>query len=61
MLLRYAFIIFPRALFEEYLPEHLLLLLVRVIILDVVVAGRVEHRIVVMIAVRVSISHLLVY
>ena len=44
-------------LFEEYLPQHILLLLVRVIILHVVVVGLVKDTIGVVIAVWVLISN----
>jgi hypothetical protein len=59
------FLLFLGTLFEEDLPQHLLLLLVGVIVLHIVVAGLVEHEIVIVVAVRVlvpdptSLSHAL--
>ena len=60
LLLRYAFVVLARTLLEEHLAQHLLLLLVGVVVLHVVVAGRVEHGVVVVVAVGVAVAHLLV-
>jgi hypothetical protein len=45
------------ALLEEDLPQHLLLLLVRVIILNIVIVWLVKHKVVVMVTVRVLIPY----
>jgi hypothetical protein len=53
-------LVFPSAFFEEYLAKDFFLLFVGVIILDVIVARRVEDGIVVVVAVGVAISQFLV-
>lgn len=54
------FVILTSALFEEDFSQDLFLLLVRVIVLNVVVARSVEDRVVVVVTVRVPVSYLLV-
>lgn len=44
------------ALLEEYLPEHILFLLVRVIVLDIVVMRLIEHAVGVVIAIWILVS-----
>lgn len=46
-----------RAFLEEDLPEHIFLLLVRVIVLDIVVVWLVKHAIRIMIAVGILVSN----
>jgi len=54
-------LILSGTLFKEHLSQHLLLLLIGVIILNVVIARSIEHRIVVVIAIRVPVPNLLIY
>lgn len=61
MLLRNALVIFPCAFFEEYFAKDFFFFLVGVIILNIIVARSVEYRIVIMIAIRIPISHFLIY
>lgn len=61
LLLGNAFVIFTGAFFEEYLAKNFLLLFIRVIVLDIVVAGGIEHRIIVVIAIRISVPNFLVH
>lgn len=60
LLLRYALIVFACTFFKENFAQHFLFLLVRIIILDIVIAGCIKHRIVIVITIRVSVSHLLI-
>ena len=52
-----SLLLLPRAFLEEHFPEHILLLLVRVVVLHVVVVGLVKDTIGVVIAVWVLISN----
>lgn len=53
---KYAALLLPCAFLEEHFPEHILLLLVRVIVLYIVIMWLVEDRIAVMVAVRVLVT-----
>lgn len=60
LLRKRAFLVLSGALFEEDLAQDLFLLLVGVVVLDVVIARGIEHRVVVVVAVRISVPDLLV-
>ena len=50
-----AFLFFLGTLLEEDLPEDVLFFLVRVVVLDIIVVGLIEHAVRVMVAVRILV------